>query len=281
MLMQTPYFFCCLSLSLGPPCLPHHRNRGARWCARCRDIGEVYYAQRSAWIATGIVFASILPIVIFIICGVYCYRRRAKRDDPNWRLRFPRSRAGSKSSTIRHMVSDGSEADSDTLKKSRSYEKVYRTNEPLEGKPQVEFPAKKWDLDEEDVVSSEGGFSQGRSIANEEQQRIQQQQQQLAQQAQQVQQAQQQQQERQTGRRGTQRAFAQQPSQGLEEGFAQSPPDAARYPSTYYRPQASSSSNRFFGDNTGTVSPVSSESPVLTQNVGLPSPTLNNRSTEV
>lgn len=179
------------------------------------------------------------------------------------------------------MVSDGSEADSDTLKKSRSYEKVYRTHEPLDGKPNIEFPAKKWDLDEEDIVSSEGGFSQHRNYSNEDRHQQQQQQQQLAQQAQQ------QQSERQTGRRGAQRSSPQQSNVVPDESFATNPTDESRYQSAYYRPQTSelripaSSSNRFFGDNMGTVSPVSSESPVLTQNVGLPSPTLNNRSTEV
>jgi len=69
---------------------------------------------------------------------------------------MPRSRSASRT-TLRNMNSDGSELDDgDPLKKSRSYDKVYRTNEPLHGKPNNEFPEKKWDLDDEDITSSEG-----------------------------------------------------------------------------------------------------------------------------
>lgn len=96
------------------------------------------------------------------MCIVYRFRKKQKRLDPKWKLTdsLPRSRSGSRT-TLRNLNSDGSE--NDTLKKSRSYDKVYRTHEPLEGKPNVEFPEKKWDLDEEDITSSEGSeFPQGK-----------------------------------------------------------------------------------------------------------------------
>lgn len=236
--------------------------------------GEVYYTERAAWLAIGVVFAAILPILMCIICAVYCYRKRARKVDPGWKLSLPRSRAGSRT-TLRQLASDGS--DTDTLKKSRSYEKVYRTHEPLEGKPNVEFPAKKWDLDEEDFTSSEGGseFPQGKvtrdiSYIGED----------VAQQ-----------QDRQTGRRN-QRQVLQQPDTIQEEGYLTQPAESSPGFSPVYsgfggarsRPPSGGirvlpPSNKFFSDNTG--SPVSSGSPVLTQNVGLPSPPLNSRATEV
>lgn len=92
-----------------------------------------------------------------IVCGVYCYRKKALKEDPNFKMPIgSRSRSNSASATFRHLNSDGSEMDSGTLKKTRSYDRVYRTHEPLEGKPDVEFPEKKWELDDADVTSSEG-----------------------------------------------------------------------------------------------------------------------------
>lgn len=243
--------------------------------------GEVYYTERAAWLAIGVVFAAILPILMCIICAVYCYRKRARKINPGWKLSLPRSRAGSRT-TLRNLASDGS--DTDTLKKSRSFEKVYktheyRTHEPLEGKPNVEFPAKKWDLDEEDFTSSEGGseFPQGKapkeiSYIGEDAA---------------------QQQERQTGRRN-QRPVLQQPDTIQEEAYLAQPAESSPGFSPVYsgfggarsRPPSGGirvlpPSNKFFSDNTGSPVSASSGSPVLTQNVGLPSPPLNSRATEV
>lgn len=238
--------------------------------------GEVYYTQRAAWWAIGIVFAAILPILMCIICAVYCYRKKARKVDPGWKIALPRSRAGSRT-TLRNLGSDGSEVDSDTLKKSRSYEKVYRTHEPLEGKPNIEFPAKKWDLDEEDITSSDGGseFPQTKVskdvnlIGNDTPQQPPHN-------------------ERQLGRR-TQRGMPQQPDTIQEENYLAQPVESTSgfsYSSGYALDQRRPTggvrvipSNKFFSDNSG--SPVSSGSPILTQNVGLPSPPLNYRSSEV
>lgn len=114
-------------------------------------IGEVFYVRRTAWIATGIILIVILPILMCIICVVYCWRKRHLEEDPEWKMPI---RSLSRS-TLRNINSDTSEMD-EGLTKSRSYDKVYRTNEPLEGKPQNDFPSKKWDLDDEDLSSSEG-----------------------------------------------------------------------------------------------------------------------------
>lgn len=123
----------------------------------------MFYSRRVAWIAIAIIIIVILPIIMCIVCAVYCYRKKALREDPDWKMSLPRSRAGSRSGSrtnLRHLGNGGGGTDTDggdsTLKKSRSYDKVYRTHEPLDGKPNVDFPAKKWDLDDEDFTSSDG-----------------------------------------------------------------------------------------------------------------------------
>jgi hypothetical protein len=130
-------------------------------------LRDVFYTRRTAWITIGIILAVIIPILMCIVCGVYCYRKKQMEEDPNWKMPIPHSRSGSRA-TLRHLNSDGSEMDGDEpLKKSRSYDKVYRTNEPLEGKPMTEFPDKKWDLDDEDVTSSEGSEFRDSKIASD------------------------------------------------------------------------------------------------------------------
>lgn len=119
----------------------------------------MYYTRRVAFIAIGIIFLVICPLMLCIVCGVYRYRQKQLKEDPQWQMpMLPRSRASSARNLRTLNYDDDSDTDASTLKKSRSYDKVYRTNEPLPGKPQIDFPAKKWDLDEndEDVTSSEG-----------------------------------------------------------------------------------------------------------------------------
>ena len=133
-------------------------------------LGEVFYTRRVAFIAIGIIIAVILPLMLCIICGVYRYRQKQLKEDPQWQMTVPRSRASSR--TNLRGVGTGLDYDSDTdntgtLKKSRSYDKVYRTNEPLPGKPRIDFPAKKWDLDDEDVTSSEGSENKDTKLAKD------------------------------------------------------------------------------------------------------------------
>lgn len=234
-------------------------------------LGNVYYTRRSAYIATGIVLVTIGPIILCIVCALYWYRRRAIESDPDWKPSLPRSRSGSRTN-LRHLNSDNSEADSDTLQKSESYSGVYRTHEPLKGKPNIEFPEKKWDLEEEDldITSSDGGASelpQGRIAkdityipgTNVDDQ------------------------PRQFGRRGMQ---PQQQTPGPQEPLSSESPSSYspsyEHSAVQSRPPSGSVRvlpNKFFTDR----SPVydQSPSPILTQTVGLPSPPLNNRSTEV
>lgn len=50
--------------------------------------------------------------------------------------------------------SDSGRSDkSGSSKKRRAYDKIYRTNEPIPGAPDVDFPEKLWDLSEEDLLS--------------------------------------------------------------------------------------------------------------------------------
>ncbi|XP_055535927.1 protein mesh isoform X1 [Wyeomyia smithii] len=118
-------------------------------------LRKVFYARRTAWITTGIVLAVMIPLIMCIVCGVYCFRKRKLKDDPDWRMPLP-SRSGSRA-TLRNLNSDGSEYDDNTIKKVRRYDATYKTHEPLEGKPDIQFEPKKMDLDEEDITSSEGG----------------------------------------------------------------------------------------------------------------------------
>jgi sushi domain-containing protein 2 len=110
-----------------------------------------------AWIAICIILAVIVPLLMCIVCGVYCYRKKQLKEDPSWRMPIPHSRTGSRAGSRRNLNSDGSEFDDDTIKKVRRYDATYRTNEPLAGKPNIEFEPKKFGLEDEDVTSSEGG----------------------------------------------------------------------------------------------------------------------------
>lgn len=124
-------------------------------------IGEVYYNRRAAFIAIGIIILVILPLMLIIICCVYRYRQRQLQEDPDWKPALPRSRQGSKVNLYnasRHAQpeDDDSDATTDTLKKPKMYDGSYNTHEPLANKPNQDFPAKKFDLDDEDFSSSEG-----------------------------------------------------------------------------------------------------------------------------
>lgn len=242
----------------------------------------MFYSRRTAWIAIGIIIAVILPIIMCVVCAVYCYRRKALKDDPDWKMSLPRSRSGSRA-TLRNL---NSENDTDTLKKSRSYDKVYRTNEPLEGKPNVDFPEKKWDLDDEDFTSSDGSEFPPTKAAND------------------IEYINKNDPQRQTGRRN-QRLGNEQPIQ--EEPILPPPPadlSSPGYSPTFsgldrnssfgnqheplnIRPPsgairvlplpASNNNNRYFVE--GSVSPPSAGSPTPIQDVGLPK--VNTKSTEV
>lgn len=218
-----------------------------------------------------------------IVCAVYCYRKKALQEDPDWKMSLPRSRSGSRAN-LRNL-NDG---DSDSTRK------VYRTHEPLEGRPNVEFPEKKWDLDEEDFTSSDGSEFPATKQANDIEYRSDPQ--------------------RQTGRRSTrigsdgQSAIEEEGSEQDDESDLPPPPPVAAGTSAYSPTYSGLDRNssgfssqpsqlafrqpngvrvlpnstrdpRFFGE--GSMSPTSAGSPVPGQNVGLPMPVVNAKSTEV
>lgn len=70
---------------------------------------------------------------------------RLKIDDDSRAI----SPTSDESYTYMSPVSDRSSSGSNSSKKRRSYDKTYRTNEPLKGLPEVEFEEKQWDLDDD------------------------------------------------------------------------------------------------------------------------------------
>lgn len=108
------------------------------------------------------------------VCIIF-FRRRAAKHDHVFDF-APRSRSNSRANLrasmsnlaakpqykdTREFDSDFDQVDTDlssgnggTLRKMRQYDDVYRTHEPLKGKPEIEFPEKKLDLSEDEVMSS-------------------------------------------------------------------------------------------------------------------------------
>lgn len=87
-----------------------------------------------------------------IVCGVYCYRKKQLEENPEYKMSLPRSRLSSQSG-----MHD----------RDMNYDKSYKTNEPLAGKPNSEFPEKKWDLEDEDILSSDGSDFRDTKIAKD------------------------------------------------------------------------------------------------------------------
>lgn len=260
-------------------------------------IGEVFFVRYIVWIVILIIVFVIMPMILCIVCVVYQFRKKQIKKDPNYVLPFPHSRSGSRT-TLKGINSDTSDAgDDSSIKKVRNYDASYNTHEPLKNKPAVDFdPAKKMDLDEDDITSSEGSSfrdviakdfefvaSSGSGPA----------------------------QDRQLGRRSQRLASDYRP---IEEEESQYPPPPVESPQPYngtYSPtfsnldrssfasdpnqspapkspvgairvlplnqqqQQQPSRSRFFGEPSNASSP-----PPLTQNVGLPRPA-DSRSTEV
>lgn len=108
------------------------------------------------------------------VCILF-FRRRAAKHDAAFDF-APRSRSNSRANLRASLAnlsakpdykdgkgyetdygqgeSDLSSGNSGTLRKMRQYDNVYRTNEPLKGKPEIEFPEKKLDLSEDEIMSS-------------------------------------------------------------------------------------------------------------------------------
>lgn len=136
-------------------------------------IGQQEYSARQAGLTFGIILAVIVPIIIILVYAGYLIlkRMRESKDDTSYlspirassRLKIeddsraisPVTPTSDQTYTYTSPVSDRSSSDS--TKKRRSYDKTYRTHEPLKGLPEVEFEEKQWDLDEAPSPTSEYG----------------------------------------------------------------------------------------------------------------------------
>lgn len=116
---------------------------------------------------SGIVLAVIIPIIIILAYAAYKIYRRAYKNtdehDYNWpeireskmwrdsdlpKYEQPITPASDEEFTYRSPTNSmRSSSTSSSSKKRRSYDKSYRTHEPLEGLPEDDFEEKNFDLD--------------------------------------------------------------------------------------------------------------------------------------
>ncbi|XP_033329084.2 sushi domain containing 2 mesh isoform X1 [Megalopta genalis] len=123
-------------------------------------LRQVEYTQRTAWTTVGIICAVLIPITGCIAGAFFMFRKSQSNEttDKSWRNSEPSS-AVDDATLLRQSVplkpydraispvSDTSTATT-ASKKRHSYEKVYRTHEPLPDKPDIDFEDKDWDLKE-------------------------------------------------------------------------------------------------------------------------------------
>lgn len=155
-------------------------------CA-CVCKGHVEYESRSAWTTIALIAGIMVPLLVGICCVLSQVYRRSGRLSLRYQTARAAKRRNSVMalSTVDlsgtaalgsmaggggedfdsgggggeddgrdgDIVSDSSEAPDGSVPSStnprRSYDAVYRTNEPLPGKPDVHFEPKVWDLDAE------------------------------------------------------------------------------------------------------------------------------------
>ncbi|XP_034194646.2 sushi domain containing 2 mesh isoform X1 [Osmia lignaria lignaria] len=124
-------------------------------------LRQIEYAQRTAWTTMGIIFAVSIPIIGCILGSFFLIRKNQKQGGSvnSWRYSERSSGVDNESTLLKQAtplktyerpispVSDTSTAAS-TVKKPHSYDKVYRTHEPLPNRPNVDFEDKDWDLKE-------------------------------------------------------------------------------------------------------------------------------------
>lgn len=105
--------------------------------------GRVEYEQRQGWIATGTILAIMIPLIVCMLFAYMHIKKKNKQDktDGSWhyfptKLRMSLSRKKS-----------GAESLFTPDKKNKLvYDKVYRTNEPVPGRPPVDFSEREPDL---------------------------------------------------------------------------------------------------------------------------------------
>lgn len=126
------------------------------------NVGRIEYVQRTAWTVMGIISAVLIPVMA-CIAGGFLYIRRNQRQGgsmKSWRYTGSGRESGiDNDSTLSKLksfddraitpISDDSAVETGTgTRKRRSYDKVYRTHEPLPNRPDVDFEDKEWDLKE-------------------------------------------------------------------------------------------------------------------------------------
>ncbi|XP_050303220.1 protein mesh isoform X2 [Anthonomus grandis grandis] len=116
---------------------------GYTYCLRQQE-----YSQWQLALASGVVFAVLIPLLVIIAYIAYkVLQRFTSTEDSSWQYQKPLGRSLSPAQTSEAFSSDRSSTDS-MFKKKRNYDKSYRTHEPLTGLPETEFEEKEVDPNE-------------------------------------------------------------------------------------------------------------------------------------
>ncbi|XP_032663680.1 protein mesh isoform X1 [Odontomachus brunneus] len=125
-------------------------------------LRHVEYAQRTAWTTMGIISAVLIPVVGCIAGGYFYIRKKQSTGSStkSWRS-IDRGSGIDNESTLSKQtmplkpydravspISDDSTIENNSSRKRRIYDRVYRTNEPLPNRPDIDFEEKEWDLKE-------------------------------------------------------------------------------------------------------------------------------------
>lgn len=117
-------------------------------------LGQQEYSQRQLATASAIVFAVLIPLLIVIAYIAYrVYLKYVNSEESSWQYQKPTllARSLSPTNTSEAFSSPTSDASGESIfKKRRSYDKSYRTHEPLSGLPETEFEDKQVDPNEPD-----------------------------------------------------------------------------------------------------------------------------------
>lgn len=141
------------------------------------NIGRIEYVQRTAWTVMGIISIVLIPVVACIAGGFIYIRRNQMRGGSTKSWRYSERGSGTDNESILKQtaplksyddraitpISDASTIETNSgTRKRRSYDRVYRTHEPLPNRPYVDFEDKDFDLKE--PISLTGSDSGADSI---------------------------------------------------------------------------------------------------------------------
>lgn len=104
----------------------------------------------------GIISAVLVPAIGCIAAGFLYIRKKQSTGDStkSWRYTTADNESTLSKQTIPlkaydrtiSPISDSSTIETNSTRKRRSYDRVYRTNEPLPNRPDIDFEEKEWDL---------------------------------------------------------------------------------------------------------------------------------------